>query len=90
MDYDIGDVVVLEASLTVNDVPTNPDTIEFKVLKPDGSTDTITPNLVSTGNYDYDFVPNEAGTHFWLVLATGAAQAAEETSFIVKRPCVPR
>ncbi len=85
--YDLGDVVILTAAFTVQGTPAAPDTVTIRIRAPSGAITTLFPGVSSAGVYTDEFVPSESGRHYYRVEGTGAAQAAEEASFIV-RPSV--
>jgi hypothetical protein len=91
--YDIGDDVILTGSFTTLvdgvDTPTDPSTVTCKVRKPDGSEETIAPVHRSTGVYDATFTPTSSGEHWYRFEGTGAAKAAGEEYFTVRRRRVP-
>lgn len=93
--YDIGDVVTLTGTFTVDDVLTDPTEIEVTILEPDGSVAgpfTLTAAEVvkeSDGVFSFDFTPTQVGDHHYRIAGTGGAIGAEEGFFIVKERLVP-
>lgn len=90
--FDIGDVVVLTHTITVDGVLTDPDTLEVTTQSPsivettaawDGGAGAVT--RLSVGQFMYAFPPTESGRWRWRWDATGVAQEAEEGSFRVRR-----
>lgn len=86
-NYDLGDVVRLEAAFS--DADGNPADPTEVVLRVKGSTVvTYTPTRVLIGLYRYDFQPDEPGMYRYRFEGTGAVRAAGEGSFFVREPKV--
>lgn len=90
-DYDIGDVVRLSATFAVEDVATDPDTVTvlYRVHGQDPTTLAYPtdPEVIkdAVGEYHADVVLTSHGLHWYRWESTGAAQAAEQSSFSVRR-----
>jgi hypothetical protein len=82
--YDIGDVVVIEATFTVDGAETAPTSRECRIKKPDGTVISVTLMEVSPGVYEAEFSPLVAGSYKYRVTGFGAAAASEEHSFTVR------
>lgn len=89
LTYDIGDDVILQGVYTVNGAPTNPTAAVCKVAQPDGSEVTVTVAQISTGVYEGTFTPTQSGQHWYRFTGTGAAKAAGESYFQVRKQRVP-
>lgn len=99
-DFDIGDVARVEVELkNVDAVLADPTSLQVKVVKPDGTsetTDYVGPapgstelQRVSAGLYYINVVIDQSGTWHGKFWATGNNVAsAEEFEFRVKRPTV--
>lgn len=88
--YDIGDVVRLRATFTVNATATDPTTITLKVKDPSNVTTTYTYSggdltKEATGIYRYDYAITASGTFYIRWEGTGTAQTASEDSFTVRQ-----
>jgi len=89
--YDQGDLIRLSAAFTVDGVAANPTIIRCKVRTPGGVVTTSVYGtdaaLVrdSTGVYHLDLSVTTSGTYTYRWEGTGAAQAAEETTLLVRR-----
>ena len=89
--FDIGALVRCKAGFTNSetDAPLDPDTVTFRVRKPDGTlTDYVYPASVTktaTGAYQADVDADQAGSWRWRVFSTGNGQAAEEDGFSVRK-----
>jgi hypothetical protein len=87
--YDLGDIVLLTASFsTVGGLPVTPDTVDFKIKRPDGVVElfhypatVISPAL---GTYTVDYVPSQSGTHLYRAEATGTGQSGSEGDFYIR------
>lgn len=82
--YDIGDRVRLSATFEVDGTPTDPDTIVVKVRDPSGNESSDTPTKEDTGDYYFDLTLDEDGVWYFRFEGTGAAEAAEESTFTVR------
>lgn len=92
--YDIGDDVILQGTFTVKiagvDTLTDPTTFACKVTQPDGSEVAVASAAkISTGVYEGTFTPAQSGQHWYRYTGTGAAKAAGESYFHVRKPRVP-
>jgi hypothetical protein len=91
-DYDIGDVVRLSATFTDTEgEPTDPDTVTVlyrphkgEIVSLDYGVDAEVQND-GTGEYHADVVIESEGLHWYRWESTGAAQAAEQSAFSVRR-----
>lgn len=82
--YVVGALVRLYAEfrdLDANDVA--PSTITCRVKAPDGTTTTPAVTLDALGRYHAEVSITAAGTFYYRFEGTGAAQAAEERTFVV-------
>lgn len=88
-DIDIGDSVVLQAAFAVAGVATAPTDPTIAVRKPSGGTPTHYTGgqltTVSTGVYSVVITIDESGDWRWRAFGTGAATAAGERKFRVRR-----
>lgn len=87
--YDIGDRIRLSVAFTSAGTATDPTTITCKVKEPDGTITTATYALAevvkdSTGNYHYDFTPDQEGKHYYRFEGAGALIAAAESDFMIR------
>jgi hypothetical protein len=89
--YDQGDMVRLAATFEIETVDTDPSTITFKILAPDG---TVTTYVFGTdvqlerdaaGAYHVDWSVTKVGTYHYRFEGTGTAQAAQEGYFYVNK-----
>lgn len=87
--YDLGDDVILTGTFTVAGVPTDPTTATCKVAQPDASEVTVALAKLSTGVYEGTFTPTQTGEHWYRISGTGAAKAAGEDVFSIRKPHVP-
>lgn len=89
--FDQGDLVRLKAVFTDAEtgVAVDPDTVTFRVRKPDGTvTDYAYPaqaTKTAVGAYQADVDADQAGSWRWRAFSTGNGQAAEEDGFTVRR-----
>ena len=78
MSYDLGDVVPL--SVTITDAAgqvADATEVTLTITHPDGTSTTVGPiSPSSTGVYDYDFTPAQAGLHVVRWVATGVNASA--------------
>lgn len=81
---ELGDLVHLTFTTTVAGVLTDPTTISLLVLDPAAVTTTLSPVRDSVGTFHYDYSPAVAGTYLYRWVATGAAQSAQDGSFLVR------
>jgi hypothetical protein len=91
--YDIGDNVRIYAPFVVGTTPTDPTAITLIVRKPSGTETTYTYGEAeitrsSAGNYHKDIVPDQHGEWKYRWEGTGAAVAAFEGSFDVRKQTV--
>lgn len=90
--YDVGDKPRLSANFKVGVADTDPTTLTYKALKPQGGTVTLVWNtdaaLVkdSTGNFHVDQAIDQWGQWEYRFIGTGAAEASEAGSFYVRKP----
>lgn len=94
-NYWLGDQITIFETFTVfdedadpQDVPTNPDTVTFTIIRPDGTEDTFTdtdPQVANPdpGVFELAYDPPTIGHYDYRVVGTGAAQAAIENEFHV-------
>ena len=83
--YDIGDEIILTGTFTINGVLTNPTTATWRLKAPDGTTTTPAVTNPSTGVYKTTVTPTLVGRYTYRLEGTGAATAAEEAFFTVRR-----
>jgi hypothetical protein len=92
--YDVGDLIRLSITFKVGSTPTDPTTITFRILSPDG---TVTEYIYATddelvrdsdGVYHVDWIPDVKGVWAYRWEATGAVIEAEQAKFNV-RPAEP-
>lgn len=63
---------------------TDPSSVALTILKPDGSTDTLSPTHDSTGVYHADYTSTSLpGAYTWRWMGTGAVVAPLEGTFYV-------
>jgi hypothetical protein len=88
--YDVGDRATLSVTFAVDSVATDPSTIVCTVKAPNGTVTTKTygvgTELVKdgTGAYHLDVDITASGRWHYRWAGTGAAQGAEEASFVVR------
>lgn len=95
--YDVGDVVVLEATFTTTDdnTDTDPNTVALTVRRPDGTLDEIDAGDIdnpAVGSYRHDYELEDGyppGTVHYRWEGTGTAAGAEEGAFVVRHRRVP-
>lgn len=91
MPYDFGDVVPL--GTTVKDgsgTLVNAGAMALTITLPDATTVTVSPVVpVSTGTYNYDYTPAQAGRHVVRWVATGANAGAYTDAFDVREAAPP-
>jgi hypothetical protein len=87
--FDIGDDVVLTLAFTVAGVATDPTTETCVVVDPAGTETVVTLTKQSTGVFTGTFTPTVAGEHWFRGSGTGAAKAAGESVFSVRKRRVP-
>lgn len=85
-----GDLVRIAGTFTdVDDIATDPDTVTFRVRKPDGAIeefvygDDVEVTRASAGVYYIDWDCVMAGRHLYGIMSTGAVQAVTESEFYV-------
>ena len=90
--YDIGDTRRLQATFKdINQALTDPTTVTFKMVEPDGAVTTYVfgtdSELVkdSTGVFHVDWPITKQGRHSWSMAGTGTVAQKEEGEFYVKR-----
>lgn len=88
LEYDIGDVAVLRATFTIDDVLTTPTTATLVVLLPDGTTTSPTPTTPSTGVKRAEVPITMSGNWHYRWVGTGAAAGAAEGVLVVRRSSV--
>jgi hypothetical protein len=81
---DLGDLVTLTFTTSVAGILTDATSVSLLVQDPSAATTTYTPVRDSVGTYHYDYTPTVAGTYLYRWLATGAAQDAQDGSFLVQ------
>lgn len=86
MAYAIGDLVQITATFTAlaSKAPVNPTTVTFTVRKPDGTVSNPAASSSATGVFTAQLPIDQSGTWRWRAVGTGAAQAAEESDFLVE------
>jgi hypothetical protein len=89
---DIGDLVVLTHTITIDGVPTDPSSLVLDLQAPSGALTHAEyaggAGLIAqdeTGVYTFVAAPDEAGRWWYRWAASGTAQSAEEGSFQVRR-----
>jgi hypothetical protein len=90
--YDVGDLVRIDATFTVDATATDPTTVICRVKAPDGTvsaktygTDAEVVKESTAGVYHLDIDITQRGTWRYRWEGTGAAQGAEEGRFDVRR-----
>jgi hypothetical protein len=83
VSFDIGDVVTLDFTDSVNGVLTDPTALTLTITLPDGTTSPVTPSHTSTGVYAGTYVPTMNGLHSYVWQATGVGQSTERGEFWV-------
>lgn len=84
--FDLGDVVVLNFTVSVGTVLTDPTAITLTITLPDNTTVSPTPIRDSVGTFHYNYTPAAAGVFFYRWVTTGVGQSSEDGSFTVKPP----
>jgi len=84
MIYDVGDPVELTARWTVDDVPTDPDSVTCTVHAPDGTDTEPTVTFGATGQSLATFTASVIGRHVVEWVATGAVTGSEWGRFDVR------
>ena len=94
-EYNIGDKRRLTATFkNISDVLTDPTTVTFLMLEPDGTKTTLISGAdaevvaLSTGVWYVDWTITQACIHNYEFKGTGAVVTAEERSFRVRRRAV--
>jgi len=88
--FDVGEPVQLQAEIKVDDVLTDPSSLQVQVKDPDGTVVSFTwpgdSEVVrdSVGLFRFDFPVLIAGRHVYRYNAIGLAEGVEEKSFLVK------
>lgn len=83
--YQLGTTVEITETFTVQEVPTDPTTVTFRVRDPHGGVDVYVYGMdmelakASTGTYVLTFIPALAGDYFYEAIGTGDVQATSET-----------
>ena len=62
-------------------VPTDPTTVTFKIIEPDGLETTVANVNDSAGVYHVDFTISKEGRHFYTWAGTGVAVEAGQGEF---------
>ena len=83
--YDIGDLVRIKGSFSIAAVPTDPTVVTVTVKSPSGATSTPAVIHPGVGEFHADVSVNAPGEWFYRISGTGAAQAAGEGSFFVRK-----
>lgn len=88
--YQQGQPITIFDTFTLDDIPTDPTTVVYRVLGPDGTTTTYTfpgaPEISNTGVGEYELAlgaPTLPGTYYYDVDATGTVVASRAASFTV-------
>lgn len=77
--YDIGDTVQLTGTFTdANGALADPTTVVCRLLKPDGTTATLTATKQSTGVYTATATIDQDGTHWFRFTGSGTVGASDE------------
>jgi len=85
MNYDLGDVVPLGIKITdATGAIANASAVTCTITQPDGTTVSGSVTNPSTGLYNCDFQPSQAGRHAVRWLATGTNASAFGDDFIVR------
>lgn len=84
-EYDIGDLVRVRAVFSIGGVGTNPTAAAVTVKSPSGVVTNPAAASDGAGSYHADVNVTEAGEWFYRFSGTGAAQAAAEGSFFVRK-----
>ena len=86
--YWISKLVVIEWALTdVDDAPITTATVTGTITLPDGTTSPASvSHTAGTNIYRASYDPTMAGTHAYRLVASGAADSAEEGTFEVRTP----
>jgi hypothetical protein len=94
-EYDIGDLVRVEAVFSLDDVNTDPSVVKLTIVNPASETwiyyDT-SPEMMHTasGMYHLEFIPSGHGAWYARWEGYGTVQAAGEETIYVKRSNVLR
>lgn len=88
--YDVGDVVKLTCSFSVDEQETDPTTVTLTVKRPSGIVTSYTfaagdITKSSTGVYTMDIAITEPGLWWYEWLGTGTAASAEQGNFVVRK-----
>lgn len=81
---DLGSVVPLTFTTSVDGTATDPTSISLLVRDPTGATTNFTPLRDDVGSYHYDFTPTLPGQFLYRWVATGVAAGALDGSFLVE------
>lgn len=84
--YDLGDVVSLDFTTSVNSSATDATTVTLTVTLPDGTTATPSVTHVGTGTYSASYTPTQVGRHVTRWLAVGVAPRSHTDVFNVREP----
>lgn len=93
--HDLGDVVRVRATFTINEILTDPSAVFVKIKPPSGTVTTYEYGVddvirESAGIYYFDIDANEVGWWWYRWLSTGTGQAAAERKFQVRTAvCIP-
>ena len=85
--HDLGDERDLRITLTVADVPTDPTSLSFRMLEPDGVVSTYAKDVneevetVSTGIWRVLWIVRKAGRHHASFRSTGNVSQTEKLTF---------
>jgi len=85
--YDIGDLVTLSVSITVEGKPADPDALTLTIARQDGEVLDVSPDDIvrdDVGQYHYDYVPDGRGVHTITWRGTGAARFTESQQIYVR------
>lgn len=89
-EFDIGDDIVIHIEFRDRqDVPANPDAVELKVLRPDGSTVAVTTTNPASGMFEGIYNIAAAGDHWARGTGTGNVNETVEGMFIGRERRVP-
>ena len=84
--YPVGQVVRVKDTITVNNVLTDPTSVEVRVQKPDGSVVTGLATKDSQGVYHFDVPTDQPGIWWYrFEVTSGAGQGSGQQSFVVDK-----
>lgn len=83
--YEVGDVLQLGMDITgADDNPANAGAASLVLVKPDKTTESLTPNNPVVGQYRYDYTATAPGTYVAVWTFTGANAGSESQLFDVR------